>query len=123
MVAAVRQGEALDESVDYFDMPPEKRVPMNMRIPASLRAHLEAILELWKVVAETQGLDPDALDLTYVVERLLRVGVDGAWAQAAKEAGIEGTPKTPVEIERFKERILEHARLRAEDSGNGKRRK
>lgn len=87
--------QALDD-VPYFE-PPEKRVRLNFKVPASLRAKLEAVMRLWKIRAEANGRDPEDIDLTFVCARLLAVGVDGAWAEAGQLAGLSGMPSSEEE--------------------------
>lgn len=101
---------ALDWSyVEYFEPPPEKRVPLNFRVPVSLKEHLQAIVDLWKIKAQSAGHDPEGIDMTYVCERLLRVGVDGVWAQEGKIAGLDGAPRNDAEREALKRAILKEA--------------
>lgn len=86
----------------YWKAPPRKRVLLTTRQPEDVRAGLETVRELWRLRAELNGDDADAIDLTYVVERLLRVGIDGAWGQALEAAGLEHVPSTPEEWQRLR---------------------
>lgn len=78
-----------------------------MRLPVSLKANLKAIVKLWQAMAEAQGHDPSNIDMTFVCERLLRIGADGVWAQAGTSAGISGMPKTDDEWDRLVASIYE----------------
>lgn len=90
---------------DYWK-PPDKRVAVNLRLPADLKAHLDGVQQLWRILAEADGEDPDLVTFTYVCERLMRVGVDGVWAQVGEPAGLRGMPRTPEEWTRLKASIL-----------------
>lgn len=91
---------------DYWKTPPQKRVTLTVRIPEDVKLHLDAVIQLWKVMAQLNHSDPEQVTLTYVVERLLRVGVDGVWAQAGAQAGLDGMPRTPEEWEQLKAALL-----------------
>ena len=86
----------------YWKAPPRKRVLLTTRQPEDVRAGLETVRELWRLRAELNGDDADAIDLTYVVERLLRVGIDGAWGQALHAAGLEHVPQTPEDWQKLR---------------------
>jgi hypothetical protein len=86
----------------YWKAPPRKRVLLTTRQPEDVRAGLETVRELWRLRAELNGDDADAIDLTFVVERLLRVGIDGAWGQALHAAGLEHIPRTPEEWQQLR---------------------
>lgn len=88
------------DRVRYY-RPPEKRVQVSFKVPESLRAHLDGLVRLWKVLAKADGKDPDDIDLTYVCEQLLQVGVDGAWADVGQLAGLTGMPTTEEEWARL----------------------
>jgi hypothetical protein len=88
----------LRDQVDYdYEPPPEKREPISARVPASLKARLLAVVRLWKAQAKARGDDPELVDLSHVVERLLKTGVDGVWSRMEASAGIDGPPKTEIE--------------------------
>lgn len=87
---------------DYWQTPPQKRETLTVRIPKDLKAHLEGVIELWRALAVIDGSDPEQVNLTYVVERLLRVGVDGVWAQVGEPAGLSGMPRNKEEWELLK---------------------
>lgn len=92
--AKAEPAERFEPMPNYFEPPPEPRVAVNMRLPVGLKAHLDAIVKLWQVMADAQGVDSTNVNLTYVCERLLRVGVDGVWAQTGGKAGLTGMPRT-----------------------------
>lgn len=96
----------------YWKAPPRKRVLLTTRQPEDVRAGLETVRELWRLRAELNGDDADAIDLTYVVERLLRVGIDGAWGQALHAAGLERIPSTPEEWQQLRKGLSAKAKRR-----------
>lgn len=55
----------------------ETKVPLNMRVPKSLKAGLEATVRLWKMQAEARGDDPQNIDVTHVATTLLKLAVAG----------------------------------------------
>lgn len=93
---------------EYWKAPPERRVAVNARLPRSLKLHLDAVQQLWRTIAELEGNDPAAVTTTYVIERLLSVGVDGVWAQVGQLAGLNGMPRTPEEWERLRKALAKH---------------
>lgn len=119
---------AFDSVTDYLDLP-EKRVPLNFRVPASLKRDLQAIMDTWQWMAEARAdaeaeasKKPDAeakardvkdVDLTFVCERLLRIGLEGAWAQMGQRAGLEGMPSSPSEWDRLRKSIVKRAKEEA----------
>ena len=99
---------ALEALVDYFEMP-ERKVVLSVRVSEGLKEQLQLVVELWQTLAEAKGGDPESINLTYVVERLLRVGVDGTWGQVGHLAGLDGMPKNAKEMARLKAAILREA--------------
>lgn len=95
-----------DRSSEYWQTPPQKRVTLTVRIPKDVKEHLDGVIELWRILAQLDHADPDSVSLTYVVERMLRVGVDGVWAQVGHQAGLDGMPRTPEEWERLKTALM-----------------
>lgn len=66
----------------YYEPPPgTKKVQVAARISSELNDALDAVMRLWKTVAAASGRDPDGIDKTYVITRLLSVGVDGAFGE------------------------------------------
>lgn len=94
---------------DYWKTPPQKRVSLTVRIPRDVKLHLEGVQELWRVLAQLDGSDPDSVNMTYVVERLLSVGIDGVWAQVGQLAGLDGMPRNPEEWDRLKKALAKKA--------------
>lgn len=90
--------------VDYSYAPPskERKVALNLRVEESLRRNLEALLTLWRAVAIARGENPKAWDLTEVIKRLLNIGIDSAFAQIYKSAGLERMPVSEAEWAKFK---------------------
>lgn len=94
---------------DYFK-PPPKTSMAHIRMPEVLKEHLKGVVDLWKTKAVAKGIDPDDIDLTYVIVRLLEEGVDGTWAQEAEAAGLKGMPTTKEERERLLAAIVASAK-------------
>ncbi len=88
--------QAGQDDVEYFELP-EKKVAINIRVRTSLKKQLQDVVRLWTLMAEAKGSDPGDIDLTFVCERLLLVGVEGVWAQVGAVGGIEGMPKSDEE--------------------------
>lgn len=99
------------DRVRYY-RPPEKRIQLSFRVPESLRDHLDGLVRLWKALAEADGKDPKDIDLTYVCEQLLQVGVDGAWADVGQLAGLQGMPTTEEEWARLTKAIAGRAKAK-----------
>lgn len=74
------QSVATDEDVALYE-PPERKVQLSARIPAEVREGLDEVVRLWKVYAEARGDNPEKIDLTHVLVRMLRVGTDQAFAE------------------------------------------
>ncbi len=89
----------------YYRTPSEKRVACNMRLPRRLKASLQAIVRLWQLIAESEGHNPDAVDLTFVCERLLAIGAEGVWVQATPTIGHEGVPRSEGSWDKIKESL------------------
>lgn len=91
--------EWVPEMTEYFRLP-EKSTHLNLRVPESLKADLLNVVRLWKLMAKAAGAKDEAIEditLTHVCERLLRIGVDGVWAQAGSKAGLSGAPQNDEE--------------------------
>ncbi len=87
----------------YYRTPTEKRVPLNVRIPGSLKSRMQDGVRLWRLIAESDGHDPDDVDMTFLAERLLSVGVEGLGVQAEVFTGHRGLPRTESSWGRLKE--------------------
>lgn len=108
MTAAAAQFFAESMTTDYTPAP-EKKVPLNMRVPASLRKKLEMLVRLWKVQAEANKDDPTNIDVTHVATELLKDGValafkkyggfpeDEAAAAAVEKAIVDGAESAEAE--------------------------
>jgi hypothetical protein len=109
---------AVDERMDFKF--PERRVPISVRIPESLRKHLDAVVKLWQLTASAEGHDPELIDLTYVVGQLLEDGVGNVWAKVGLAAGIPaektaqrpypGMPVTDEEWSRLERALIKAAK-------------
>lgn len=71
----------VDMSVYKPNEPREPKVPLNARVPKELRDALVDVVRLWRIYAEQRGDESEGIDLSYVVRRLLRVGIDQAFAE------------------------------------------
>lgn len=69
-------------------VPPDKGWTLKVRSDEAFKAQLTDVVRLWKLHAQARGDDEEQIDLSYVVRRLLEVGVD----QAFEEYG--GRPKS-----------------------------
>jgi hypothetical protein len=90
----------LRDEMDYdYEPPPEKREPVSARVPASLKERLLGVVRLWKIQAKVRGEKDHQIarvDLSHVVERLLKSGVDGVWLRAKETTGLD-FPETEAE--------------------------
>ena len=66
--------------VAYFEVP-DRKVQTAVRLPKSLLEQLDGVVRLWRAMAEARGEGSESVDRAYVINRLLRVGVDGAFAE------------------------------------------
>lgn len=57
----------------------ETKVQVNFRLPASMVPQLKATARLWAMEAAAAGEESEHIDSTYVVRRLLRVGIGSAF--------------------------------------------
>lgn len=98
-----------DDRAEYFEAP-ERRVQIGVRVDESVKHGLELLIPLWRARAIALGRDPEMVDLAHVVRRLLRVGVEGALAQALKAAGLAQLPGTPDEWKQLEKALEKLAR-------------
>lgn len=106
------RGEVSADDVRYYEAPEEKKVNLNLRVEESIRRGLESLVRLWKLYAKARGEDPDNVDLTFVIKRLLRVGLDGAFGEVLAEAKLERMPNTDAEWARFEKTLEKMAAAR-----------
>lgn len=71
--------QLLDDSMTNYKPAPEKKVPLNMRVPGSLKKKLETLVRLWKAQAIARKDDPTNIDVTHVCTELLSDGVAAAF--------------------------------------------
>jgi len=73
----------LDETDVAAYKPPQKeeKVHIGVRLPVSVREGVDDVTRLWKLYADARGDNPQGFDLTYVVTRLLEVGIDAAFGE------------------------------------------
>lgn len=60
---------------------PDPRVPNSFRVRKSIQSKAKRLVTAWQEKARLNGDDPDEIDLSYVAERCLEVGLDNAWAE------------------------------------------
>lgn len=105
-----------DSVSNYFELP-EKRVALSARVPESLKGQLSAIVRLWRIRAVARGMTTQeaegSIDMTYVIERLLKVGVEGVWAQEGAAIGLTGMPSDDAEWGALERSILKDAAKRS----------
>lgn len=76
-----------------------KLVPIQFRLSSDLIASLDAVVRLWQLIEEAHGGNAKAIDRTYVVRRLLNVGIDAAFAE------LGGKPVTAEEWKKLEQLI------------------
>lgn len=90
--------QAID--MGYYEPPQStKRVQIGVRVSSDLNDALDAVVKLWKLVAAASGKDPEGVDKTYVITRLLSVGIDGAFGEFG------GKPETVEEWKKLEQLI------------------
>jgi hypothetical protein len=75
------------EDVSLYE-PPDRKIQLSARVPLTLREGLDDVVRLWRLLAEARGDNAEAIDLTYVLVRLAKAGID----QSFDEFG--GRPST-----------------------------
>lgn len=81
--------EAEDMASNYVK--PDVRRVTSLRLPDSLRARIEVLRDLWRIIAEHEGVEADgveAIDNTYVMLRQLQTSIE------AELANFGGFPET-----------------------------
>ncbi len=89
---------------------PEKRVPLNFKVPEHVRERVEELVELYGLMHEARGKDKKDVDITHVCNDLIEWGIDVAWATIGKKAGIEGMPQNADEWDRLKKALVRATR-------------
>ncbi len=86
----------------------EAMTQINLRMPKSLIADMEAIVRLWKILATHRGDETRGIDRSYVIRRLLRAGRDTAFSEfggvPTDEAGWEKLEAAVVKVLNKKQR-------------------
>lgn len=85
--------QVIDVSL-YEPTRPDPTVQFNVRIPASMKKQLEAVVSLWIAMAKARGDAFKHIDVGYVTRRLFTVGVE----QAFDEYG--GIPESQADWEK-----------------------
>ena len=70
---------AASEDLATKDPQREAKVQVNFRLPSSMVPQLKATARLWAMEAAAAGEESEHIDSTYVVRRLLRVGITAAF--------------------------------------------
>ncbi|GMV19051.1 MAG: hypothetical protein AMXMBFR56_72750 [Polyangiaceae bacterium] len=111
--AGVGRGEVGSDDVKYYEPEPrERKVQLNLRVEESLRRGLDSLVQLWKVYAKARGDDPADVDLTFVIRRLLLVGIQGAFGEVLAEAKLDAMPVSDAEWARFEKSLEKMVRDR-----------
>ena len=88
-------------AVGYFE-PQERRrrtEQITVRIPKPIHEGLERLSKLWTHLERLRTEDPGAeITISDVVNRLLEVGLEGAWSEAGSR------PKSDEELDELKKR-------------------
>lgn len=69
----------VDEMALY--VPPEKPWLLKLRSNESFKAELEDVVRCWRIHATARGDDPNQIDVSYVVRRILEKGVADVFAE------------------------------------------
>ena len=79
---AARAAASSSDEMPYYERP-DPKVPLTARVPRSVREGLEDTVRLWREMAMANGdvEMKDEIDITMVVTRLLRVGIEGAFTE------------------------------------------
>ena len=96
-------GVSSEIDLDLYGPPRKRKVrsPTSFRIHPDLERGIEALNELWKIEAKERGDDPAKINKSHVVNRLLRVGLDGAFEGVKKDAGLKALPESEAEWQVF----------------------
>lgn len=71
-----------------FERPEQpETIQVGMRLPVDMVANLDAVVRLWRLVEEAHGGNAKTIDRTYVVRRLLNVGIDAAFGEFGAKPG------------------------------------
>lgn len=89
---------------------PERRVTISFRVPASVKAHLQLAVDMYKLMAEARGEDPKDVDLSWVAGECLVNGLDAFWAQVGSPAGLAGMPQSDEEWAKLERSISKTSR-------------
>lgn len=101
-------GGSSEIDVDLYGSPKKggRKAPKSFRIAPNLQKGLDALQRLWRVEAIARGDDPDKITSSHVVNRLLAVGLDGAFEGVKKDAGLKDFPVSDAEWSAF-DQVLE----------------
>lgn len=79
----------------------KRRSPATFRPSANLERGINALMMLWKAEAPARGDKPEEITFSHVLSRLLGVGLDGAFEEIKKDAGLKRMPESDAEWEQF----------------------
>lgn len=94
-------GAETASEMGYYESPKEKVQIGPFRVHPDRRRGLEALMIFWRFEAPAKGDDPKKIDLTHVADRLVAVGLDGAFEEILRELGLEQMPVTDSQWVRF----------------------
>lgn len=89
---------------------PKKRVrkaPKSFRMAPQIERGLEALKRMWRIRAASIGDPPEAITDSSVVTRLIESGLDAAFEEVFKAAGLKGLPTTEEQWALF-DKALDH---------------
>lgn len=72
---------ALSDDEMALYVPPDKPWMLRLRSTETFQDKLAGVVRLWKATALARGDDSKAIDVSYVVRRVLEAGVDQAFAE------------------------------------------
>jgi hypothetical protein len=101
----LQTGGSSETDLDWYGSPkkPKRRSPTSFRLASDLERGIDLLIGLWKLEAEDRGDAPDKINRSHVVNRLLRVGLDGAFEGIKKDAGLKQMPSSESEWEQFEQ--------------------
>ncbi len=81
--ATTKAGYVLTQESDVptYETPPDKKKQVGIRYPMGLIDDLKDVVRLWKMFAAHRKENVAGVDFSFVVLRLLRMGVDNAFAE------------------------------------------
>lgn len=100
----------------YFELP-DKPVQLSAKIPSSTKRLLEVVRRIWQIQARARGADEKTvagIDMTHVVQRLLKIGGEGALGEVLERAKLRHLPQSDADWDAIE------AAIRAEGTSSSK---